>query len=47
MKGTMICKTEQDIEGMKKANIIVRDALLYAETLIRPGISTSQLDKLI
>ncbi len=43
----MICKTEQDIEGMKKANIIVRDALLYAETLIRPGISTSQLDKLI
>ena len=41
----MICTSEQDIEGMKKANIIVRDALLYAETLIKPGISTYELDK--
>ena len=43
----MICRTEQDIEGMKKANIVVRDALLYAESLIKPGISTYELDKLV
>lgn len=43
----MICKDEKDIEGMRQANHIVRDALLYAETLIKPGISTYELDKLI
>lgn len=43
----MICLTQQDIMGMKKANRIVRDALNYAETLIRPGISTYELDKLV
>lgn len=43
----MICKTEQDIQGMRKANKIVSDALKYAETLICPGISTYELDKLI
>lgn len=43
----MICKTEKDIQGMRKANQIVSDALKYAETLICPGISTDELDKLI
>lgn len=32
---------------MRKAGQITRDALNYAETLIRPGISTFELDKLI
>ena len=41
----MICKTEQDIEGMRKANKLVAEALQYAETLICPGISTYELDK--
>ena len=43
----MICKTQQDIDGMRKANKVVSEALKYAETLIRPGISTYELDKLI
>ena len=43
----MICKTVEDIEGMRKANKIVSLALKYAETLVRPGISTYELDKLI
>lgn len=43
----MICKTQQDIDGMRKANKIVGEALKYAESLIRPGISTYELDKLI
>ena len=43
----MICKTKQDIDGMRKANIVVRDALNYAETLIKPGLSTYELDKLV
>ena len=43
----MICKTQQDIDGMRKANKIVGDALKYAESLIRPGISTHELDKLV
>lgn len=32
---------------MKKAGEITRDALLYAETLIKPGICTNLLDNLI
>ncbi len=32
---------------MKKACEITRDALAYAETLIKPGISTKQLDNLV
>ena len=43
----MICKTQQDIDGMRMANKIVGEALKYAETLIKPGISTYELDKLI
>ena len=41
----MICTTKQDIEGMIKAGEVVRDALLYAETLIRPNVSTLEIDK--
>ena len=43
----MICRTQQDIDGMRKANKVVGDALKYAESLIRPGISTYELDKLV
>ena len=43
----MICKTKQDIDGMRKANIVARDARNYAETLIKPGLSTYELDKLV
>lgn len=43
----MICTTEQDFEGMRKANKVVSEALLYAESLIKPGISTYELDKLV
>ena len=43
----MICKTQEDFEGMRKANKVVSDALKYAESLICPGISTYELDKLI
>lgn len=43
----MICRTQQDIEGMKLAGKITGDALKYAETLIKPNISTFELDKLI
>lgn len=32
---------------MKKAGEITKDALIYAETLVKPGISTILLDKLI
>lgn len=32
---------------MKKAGEITKDALIYAETLIKPGISTNLLDNLI
>lgn len=37
--------TPAEIVLMKKAGQITRDALNYAETLIRPGISTLELDK--
>ena len=43
----MICRTQQDFDGMRKANKIVGDALRYAESQIRPGISTYELDKLV
>ena len=32
---------------MRKAGELTKNALLYAETLIKPGISTNSLDKLI
>lgn len=43
----MICKDENDIIGMKNAGKIVSDALNYAKSLIKPNISTFELDKLI
>lgn len=43
----MICKDENDIQGMKDAGKVVADTLNYAKTLIKPNISTFQLDKLI
>lgn len=36
-----------EIVLMRKAGEITRDALIYAETLVKPGISTNSLDKLI
>jgi len=43
----MICKSQQDFEGMKLAGKITGEALKYAESLIKPNISTLKLDKLI
>lgn len=43
----MICETLEDFEGMRMAGKVVKDALLYAETLIKPGISTYELDKML
>lgn len=43
----MICKSEKDYEGMKLAGKITGEALKYAESLIKPNISTLELDKLI
>ena len=36
-----------EIVLMKKAGGLTRDALNYAETLIKPGISTLELDNLV
>ena len=43
----MICKSLEDYEGMRLAGKITGDALKYAESLIKPNISTLELDKLI
>lgn len=43
----MICKSEKDYEGMRLAGKITAGALNYAKTLIKPNISTLELDKLI
>ena len=43
----MICKSEKDYEGMRLAGKITGEALKYAESLIKPNISTWELDKLI
>lgn len=43
----MICKDINDINGMKAAGKVVADALNYAKSLIKPNISTFELDKLI
>ena len=43
----MICKSEKDYEGMKLAGKITGEALKYAKSLIKPNISTLELDKLI
>lgn len=38
-------KSAQQIEKMRASAQITRDALLYLETLIKPGITTAQLNK--
>ena len=43
----MICRSKADFEGMKLAGKITGEALKYAESLIKPNISTLKLDKLI
>ncbi|MBE7075122.1 MAG: type I methionyl aminopeptidase [Clostridiales bacterium] len=43
----MICKTQDDINGMLLAGKLTAEALKYAESLIKPNISTLELDKLI
>lgn len=43
----MIQKTPAEIVLIKKACEITRDALVFAKTLVRPGISTFDLDKSI
>lgn len=40
-------KTPEEIVLMRKAGELTRDALVYAKTLIKPGISTYDLDKAI
>ncbi len=39
-------KTAQEIELMRKANLIVRDTLNLLEEKIKPGMTTRQLDKI-
>ena len=41
----MIQKTPAEIVLIKKACEITRDALVYAKTLIKPGVSTYDIDK--
>ena len=43
----MIQLTQSEIVLMRKAGQITRDALDYAKTLIKPGISTLDLDNLV
>ena len=43
----MIARTAEEISCMRKAGEIVKKTLQYAETLIKPNISTMYLDKLI
>ena len=43
----MICRTEKDYEGMRLAGKITGEALNYAKSLIKPNISTLELDKSI
>ncbi len=40
-------KSKREIEIMRTANRIVRDALLMAKEMIKPGISTGEIDKKI
>lgn len=43
----MICKDLEDINGMRLAGKVVAGALKYTESLIKPNISTFELDKKI
>ena len=37
--------TPAEIELMRKAGALTRDALVYAKTLVKPGVSTYDIDK--
>lgn len=43
----MMALTEKEMDCMRVSGKITSDALKYAETLIKPGISTLRLDNLI
>ena len=43
----MIQKTPAEIVLIQKACEITRDALIYAKALIKPGVSTFDIDKSI
>ena len=43
----MNCMTPAEIVLMKKAGEMTRDALNYAKTLIKPGVSTLYIDKMV
>ena len=43
----LVAKNQEEIDLMRKAGQITKEALLYAETLVRPGISTFAIDKLL
>ena len=38
-------KTDKEIELLRKAGEITRNALLEVEKLVKPGVTTKQLDK--
>ena len=40
-------KTDEEIALMRKANLIVRDALDLVGEKIKPGMTTKQVDKLV
>ena len=39
-------KTEDEIELMRAANLLVGDTLAELSKMIKPGVTTSQLDKI-
>ena len=41
----IIVKTEQEIDAMREPCAIVRDTLTYIGSLVRPGVSTQELDE--
>ena len=38
-------KSNSEIERMREAGKIVRDTLLLMETLVKPGVTTKELDR--
>ena len=43
----MIVKSDKEREGMKKASLVVKAALEKAEQLIRPGVTTLEIDAIV
>ena len=41
----IIVKTEQEIDAMREPCAIVRDTLAYVGSLVRPGVTTQELDE--